>query len=97
MNKRFDDLEKKTDERFNKVDGDIRYIHGWLSAVDRELGEIKSRLNNIVYRYDFESVMARLDSLEKEIGARKWNDRERIYDLGFVTKERFFGCRLFVL
>lgn len=56
------------DERFNKVDDDIHWIHGSLELIQREIADIKEKLNNVVYRHELEALRERIAQLERKTG-----------------------------
>lgn len=64
------ELEKEMKEGFIKVHDDITYIHGNLDAIEREITDIKKKLDNIVYRHEFETLRDRIASLEKKLGLK---------------------------
>ncbi len=68
VHEQFRSVRKGMNERFNKVDDDIRYIHSSLDVIQREISEIKEQLKRVVYREELEAVKARIARLEKKLG-----------------------------
>ena len=67
----FSASRKETNERFNKVDDDISWIHGSLDVLRREISEIRNELGKVVYRHELEALQTRVATLEKKLGVRK--------------------------
>ncbi len=67
LNDGLNGIRMEMNDRFNKVDDDIRYIHGSLDVIRREIEEIKTQLNHVVYRDELEEVKARILTLEKKL------------------------------
>ena len=70
---RFEKVATKEEmqERFNKVDDDISWIHGSLDVLRREISEIRNELGKVVYRHELEALQARIATLEKKLGVRR--------------------------
>jgi len=70
---RFEKVATKEEmqERFNKVDDDISWIHGSLDVLRREISEIRNELGKVVYRHELEALQARVATLEKKLGVRR--------------------------
>ncbi len=67
VDKRFDGMDK----RFEEVHEHLRIIDGRLDAMEMELMDIKKKLDNIVYRHEYEILKERVTLLEKKIGKSK--------------------------
>ena len=63
-------VRKEMDSRFNKVDRDISYIHNHLGLIEREIADIKEKLDKVVYRHELEALQARVEKLEKLLAAK---------------------------
>ena len=66
-----DERFRAVDERFNKIDNDISYLHGSFGVMQRELAEIKIKLDHAVYREELEEVKTRIIALEKKLARIK--------------------------
>jgi hypothetical protein len=62
------EFKKETYERFNKIDSGINWIHGSLNVIQREIAEIKVKLDNIIYRHEFDQLRERISKIEKKVG-----------------------------
>jgi len=63
VNSRFADM----DTRFDKIDGRLDHLDACMGRVEADLAEIRS---NIVHRYEFEDLMARVKYVEKKLGIK---------------------------
>ena len=73
IHRRFDGVDKcfdGVDKRFDGIDAEIKLVKGRLDAIEMELIEIKKKLNNIVYRHEFELLKDRIEKIEKKVGMR---------------------------
>jgi len=73
VQKGFEETAKKVDvdRRFGKIDEDMGLINGRLDAIEMELIDIKKKLDNIIYRHEFEILKDRIEALEKELELAK--------------------------
>lgn len=60
----------KVYERFNKIDDEISWIHGTLELIQREITDIKKKLENVIYRHEFEKLKDRIEEIEKKVGIK---------------------------
>ncbi len=67
VDKRFDGM----DERFEEVHEHLRIVDGRFDAIEMELIDIKKKLDNIVYRHEYEALKERITLLEKKVGKQK--------------------------
>ena len=58
----------KADKRLQKIDDDISWVHGSLELLQREIADIKEKLNNVVYRHELDALRERIAELERKTG-----------------------------
>lgn len=64
-------FREEVEERFNKIENDISWIHGSMDVLRRELADIKEKLDQVVYRHELEQLRERVDKLERKLGFAK--------------------------
>lgn len=65
MNKRFDDVNSDINSRFN-------FVGSRLDVIETELMDIRKKMDNIVYRHEFEYLKERVEKLEARlVGTKK--------------------------
>lgn len=57
-------------EGFIKISDEIIWIHGTLEVIQREIMEIKKKLENVIYRHEFEKLKDRIEEIEKKVGIK---------------------------
>lgn len=67
VNERFD----KVDERLDKVEGRLGDVENKLDAIEIEILDIKKKIDNVIYRHEFETLKDRVAYLEKLLTAKK--------------------------
>ncbi len=71
----FADMTTRFDGRFDgltqEFKGEMKLVHGRLDAVEMELIDIKKKLDNIVYRHEYEELRDRVARLENRVAHRK--------------------------
>ncbi len=55
------------DNRFKKVDKRFDKIEGRLDVLEQGQEELKMKLGNVVYRFEYNELVKRLDALEKKV------------------------------
>lgn len=68
LKKDLTDFRIEANEKFHKIKDDVSYIHGSLEVIQREIAEIKKKLDNIVYRHELEAVRGRITVIENKLG-----------------------------
>lgn len=58
-------------EEFKDVREHLRLIDGRLDIIEQELMDIKKKLNEVIYRNEYELLKERVDRIEKIVGAIK--------------------------
>ena len=58
---------KEVDKRFDEVGEEFGLVRGRLDAVESELIEMRNKLDNIIYRHEFEALKDRIAALEKRL------------------------------
>ena len=68
VDKRFDGVDKRLggmDQRFDRIDKRLDHLDARMGRMEADLNEIRS---NLVYRHEFEDLMARVKYLEIKMG-----------------------------
>jgi len=55
------------DKQFMVTNEEIRFLGGKIDGIEMELMDIKKRLDNVVYRHEYEILKERVVLLEKKI------------------------------
>lgn len=63
----FEDMRGEMNKRFDVVDEGLVIVDGRLSAIEMELMDIRKKLDNIVYRHEYEMLKDRVVALEKKL------------------------------
>lgn len=58
-------------ERFDKVEGRLGDVDNKLDAIEIEILDIKKKIDNVIYRHEFEVLKDRVAHLEKLLTAKR--------------------------
>lgn len=74
----FNGVDQKIDHVDNKIDNlraevkeEFKDVNGRLDAIETEILDIKKKIDNVIYRHEFESLKDRVAHLEKLLTAKK--------------------------
>lgn len=70
---RFDEVDEQFDavnKQFDEMKEESRLVNGRLDSIETELIDIKKKLDNIIYRHEFEILKDRIRELEKKVGIK---------------------------
>lgn len=62
-------LREDIDGLREDINEEFRLVKGRLDAIEMELLDIKKKLNNVVYRHEFEFLKDRIEKLEKKVAS----------------------------
>lgn len=69
IQKGFEETAKQID--LEEVKEDVVLIKQRLDSIETELIDIKKKLENVIYRHEFEMVKDRIETIEKKLNLRK--------------------------
>lgn len=58
---------EEVDTRFDEMGEDVKLIKERLDSIEMELIDIKKKLENVVYRHEYEILKDRVTALEKRL------------------------------
>ncbi|MDP1706532.1 MAG: hypothetical protein Q8L36_01805 [bacterium] len=70
IDKRFEKIDGRFDKLELKLDSDFNFLNGRLDLIEREIADIKEKLDKVVYRHELDALQARVEKLEKHLATR---------------------------
>lgn len=72
MTRRFEVVDKRFDDMSSDISSRFNFVGSRLDVIETELSDIRKKMDNIVYRHEFEYLKERVEKLEARlVGTKK--------------------------